>query len=313
MLRYVLRRIAYNVLILFGILFVVFAVARLSPVDPVRYVLATSGRSFGNVDPVEYAAMRHRLGLDRPIPVQFVDYVRNAAHGNFGESIINPGRSVGAILRRGIPVSIELAGMGLIGEFVVGTVLGAVAAGRQNSLLDRTTMAVSIVAGAIPILVWGVILIVVFGIQLRWLPFHGWSGPRYWILPVLTISITGVSMFARFARASIIDQIRMDFVRTAQAKGLRERRVLFGHVLQNAAVPILTFVGPAFALVITGNFIVETMFGIPGIAYYAVTSTIHGDYPMIQATVLIFSFMVMTVNLIIDLIYGVLDPRIRIY
>jgi peptide/nickel transport system permease protein len=303
----------YNALILVGILFGVFSVARLSPIDPVRYVLATSGRSVGNVDPVEYAAMRHRLGLDRPILVQFVDYVRDVAHGDFGESVINPGRSVSAILSRGIPVSLQLAGMGLAGEFVLGTVLGALAAGRQNSLFDRSAMAVSIVVGAIPILVWGVVLIVVFGVQLKWLPIQGWSGPTYWILPVLTISITGISIFARFARASIIDQIRMDFVRTAQAKGLRERTILFGHVFRNAAVPILTFVGPSFALIITGNFIVETMFGIPGIAYYAVTSTIHGDYPVIQATVLMFAFLVMMVNLVIDVLYGFLDPRIRIY
>lgn len=312
MLGYVIRRILYNVVVLFGIIFIVFAVARLSPVDPVRYVLANTGRSIGNVDPVEYEAMRHRLGLDRPILTQFVDYVGDVSRGDFGESVINPGRQVSDVLAKGIPVSLQLAGAGLLLEFVLGTLIGVLAAARQNSIFDRVTMSTVIIVGSIPLIVWGVIFIVIFGVQLRWFPIHGWSGPEYWVLPVLTITITGMSMFARFSRATVLDQIRQDFVRTARAKGLGDRGVLFSHVVRNAAIPIVTFVGPAFPLLIVGNFVVETMFGIPGVAYYAITSTIHGDYPMIQASVLLFAVATMTVNLITDLLYGVIDPRIRI-
>jgi ABC-type dipeptide/oligopeptide/nickel transport system permease component len=312
MLGYVIRRILYNIVVLFGIVFLVFAVARLSPVDPVRYVLANTGRSIGDVDPVQYAEMRERLGLNRPIPVQFADYVADVSRGDFGESLINPGREVREVLAQGIPVSLQLAGMGLVLEFVLGILIGIVAAARQNSLFDRLVMSVVIVVGSIPLIVWGVIFIVIFGVQLRWLPIYGWAGPQYWILPVLTITITGMSMFARFSRATVLDQIRQDFVQTARAKGVGNRGVLFGHVVRNAAIPIVTFVGPAIPLLIVGNFVVETMFGIPGVAYYAVTSTIRGDYPMIQASVLLFAVATMLMNLVIDLLYGVIDPRIRL-
>ena len=312
MLAYVIRRLLYNLLILFGITFVVFAVARLSPIDPVKYVLQQSGRAVGDVDPVEYARLRQQLGLDRPIPVQFADYLGDLSRGDLGVSIVNQGRKVSDILGQGLPVSLQLATMALAVQFVVGTVLGTLAAARQNSPFDRLVMGGSIVAGAIPSLVWGVILLVPFAVTLGWFPIRGWDSPRHWVLPVLSIAAGGMATYARFGRGAVLEQIRQDFVRTAHAKGLGGHRVLFRHVLKNAMVPIVTFVGPAFAATLFGNFVIETMFGIPGIAYYAVRSSITGDYPVIQATVLMFSIAIMTVNLITDLLYGLIDPRIRV-
>ena len=312
MRAYVIRRVIYSILVILGVLFLVFAVARLSPVDPVKYVLLQSGRTPGSIDPVEYEQMRHALGLDQPIPVQFVVYVNNVLHGDFGTSIINQGRSVGDIMARGIPVSLQLALMGLALQVIVGNLLGVLAAARQNSLFDRLLMGVAIVAGSVPQLVWGVVFIVIFAVQLRWLPIRGWDHAVNWILPTLTIAISGVAAYARFGRAAVLEQARQEFVWTARAKGLTERSVLFGHVLRNALVPIVTFVGPSFAFLVTGNFVVETMFGVPGVAYYAVNSSIHGDYPVMQATVLLIAVMIMTVNLVIDLVYGLIDPRIRL-
>ncbi len=312
MIAYLIRRILYSIIVVFCVLFLVFAVARLSPVDPVKYVLQQSGRNVGDVNPVEYANLRHQLGLDKPIPVQFGIYVRQVLHGDFGQSIINRGRSVSDIMGRGIPVSLQLALMGLVLQFVLGNLLGLLAAARHNSRFDRIAMGIAVVAGAIPQLVWGVIFIIVFAIQLRWFPIRGWDGPKYWVLPTLTIAITGLAIYGRFGRAAILEQVQQDFTRTARAKGLRERDVLFRHVLRNALVPILTFVGPSFAALIVGNFVVETMYGVPGVAYYAITASINGDYPVMQATVLVIVISIMTVNLIIDLLYGVVDPRIRL-
>ncbi len=313
MLAYIIRRVLYSVLVIFGVLFTVFAVARLSPVDPVKYVLQQSGRNVGDVDPVEYANMRHQLGLDRPIVVQFVAYVGDVLRGDFGKSIIQRGRNVSDIMGRGIPVSLHLALMGLGLQFILGNLLGIVAAARQNSLFDRLAMGTAIVAGSVPQLVWGVVFIVIFAVQLRWLPIRGWETPRHWILPTLTIAIAGLAAYARFGRAVVLEQMRQDFVRTARAKGLAESRVLFRHVLRNALVPIVTFVGPSFAFLVTGNFVVETMFGVPGVAFYAITSSVQGDYPVMQATVLMISVAIMAVNLIIDVLYGVIDPRIRLH
>ncbi len=312
MLAYVIRRILYNLLILFGIIFVVFAIARLSPIDPVKYVLQQSGRAVGDVDPVEYARMRTQLGLDRPILVQFVDYLGDLLRGDLGVSIVNQGRKVSDILGQGLPVSLQLSAMALAVQFVVGTVLGTLAASRQNSLFDRLVMGSSVVAGSIPALVWGVLLLVPFAVALRWFPIRGWDTPRHWVLPVLSLAASGIATYARFGRGAVLEQIRQDFVRTAHAKGLDANQVLFGHVLRNAMVPIVTFVGPAFAATIFGNFVIETMFSIPGIAFYAVRSSITGDYPVIQATVMLFSIAIMTVNLVTDVLYGLIDPRIRV-
>jgi ABC-type dipeptide/oligopeptide/nickel transport system permease component len=312
MLAYVIRRVLANFVILLGIIFLVFAVARISPIDPVRYVLLSEGQSVDDIDPVRYEEMREELGLNDPIPVQFAAYLSDLARGDLGNSIINPGRSVNDVLRQGLPVSLHLALMGFAGQAFLGTLIGVLAANRQNSLFDRSVMSISIIAGSIPVLVWGVLLIVPFGVALQWFPFHGWGGPEYWILPVLALIVSGLAGYARFARAAVLDQLRQDFTRTAYAKGLPERRVLFGHVLRNAMVPIVTFIAPSIAFIVYGNFIVETMFGIPGIAYYAITSTVQGDYPMIQGTVLLFAFFIMTVNLITDILYGIMDPRIRI-
>ncbi len=312
MIAYLIRRVLYSIVVVFCVLFLVFAVARLSPVDPVKYVLQQSGRNVGDVNPVEYANLRHQLGLDKPIPVQFGIYVTQVLHGDFGQSIINRGRSVSDIMGRGIPISLQLALMGLVLQFVLGNLLGLLAAARHNSRFDRIVMGVAVVAGAIPQLVWGVIFIIIFAIQLRWLPIRGWDGPKYWVLPTLTIAVTGLAIYGRFGRAAILEQVQQDFARTARAKGLREREVLVRHVLRNALVPILTFVGPSFAALIVGNFVVETMYGVPGVAYYAITASINGDYPVMQATVLVIVISIMTVNLIIDLLYGVVDPRIRL-
>jgi ABC-type dipeptide/oligopeptide/nickel transport system permease component len=299
MLRYLVRRIGFSVLVLYGIITLVFFVARLSPQDPVLAILRLNATSHGQVDPVEYARVRHQLGLDEPLLVQYLRYLTNLAHGNLGDSIMQH-RSVMDILVKGVPVSLQLSLAGLVLQVVIGTVIGVWAAAHQNRRFDRLAMGLAIWFGAIPQLVVGVVLMVVFGVKLRWL------------MPLITLTVTGVASYARFSRAATLEQINQDFARTARAKGLTQRRVLFGHVLRNAMIPILTFVGPSLAFIITGNFIIETMFGIPGVAYYAITSLINNDYPVMQATVILWGVAIMVINLATDLAYGAIDPRVRL-
>lgn len=312
MFVYVIRRVLSSIVVTVGVFLTVFVLVRLTPLDPVRYLLQQSGRNAGFIDPVEYAALRHQLGLDQPVQVQFVSYVNGVLHGDFGMSIINPGRRVSDILARGIPVSLHLSLMGLGLQFILGNLFGIFAAAHRNSLFDRLGLSIAILAGAVPQLVWGAVLIIIFGVQLRWLPIRGWDTPQHWILPTLTLAVSGIADYARFGRAATLEQIRKNYVRTARAKGVHENRVLLHHVLRNSLIPIITFVGPSFAFVIAGNFVVETMFGVPGVAFYAITASIQGDYPVIQATVLLIAIMITTVNLFVDLTYGVIDPRIRI-
>jgi ABC-type dipeptide/oligopeptide/nickel transport system permease component len=311
MLRYLIRRLLYSCAVLFGVLVLIFVTIRLSPQDPVMDALRRS-RSQGNINPEEYEEMRQRMGLDRPIAVQFVDYVGDVLHGDFGDSYIQR-RPVSEILAKGIPVSMKVGLVALGIQIVLGGLIGVFAAAKQNSLYDRTSMATAIWLGSIPQLVVGIFLIVIFGVQLRWLPIRGWGTLEGWILPLATLSLYGIAQFARFDRAAILEQMRQDFVRTARAKGLSERRVLVGHVLRNALIPIITFIGPSVAFLMVGNFVVETMFGIPGIAYYSISALTRGDYPVAQATVFLFAAFTILVNLAIDLAYGVIDPRVRIY
>ncbi len=312
MVRYILRRLLYSFAVLLGVLVLVFVTIRLSPQDPVKDMLRRSRSAQGNINPVEYAQLKHRMGLDRPLPVQFVDYIGDIARGDFGESYVQRGRTVNEILRRGIPVSLQIGLLSLGIQIALGGLVGITAAARQNSLFDRTAMAISIWLGSIPQLVVGIFLIVFFGVQLGWLPIRGWGTAEGFILPLATLSLYGIGQFARFDRAAVLEQLRQDFVRTARAKGLDERRILFRHVLRNALIPIITFIGPSIAFLIVGNFVVETMFGIPGIAYYAINALTRGDYPVAQATVVLFAAFTMAVNLVIDLTYGTIDPRVRI-
>ncbi len=312
MVRYLTRRLLYSLAVLLGVLVLIFVTVRLSPQDPVKEMLRRTRTAQGVIDPVEYAKTRHRMGLDRPLTAQFVDYVRDAVRGDFGDSYIQRGRSVRGIVGKGVPVSFQIGMISLGIQILLGGLIGIYAAAKQNSLFDRAAMAISIWLGSIPQLVVGIFLIVFFGVQLRWLPIRGWGTLEGMIMPIATLSLYGIAQFARFDRSAVLEQTRLDFVRTARAKGVGERQILFRHVLRNALIPIITFIGPSVAFLIVGNFVVETMFGIPGIAYYSITALTQGDYPVAQATVFLFAAFTMAVNLITDLAYGVIDPRIRI-
>jgi ABC-type dipeptide/oligopeptide/nickel transport system permease component len=256
------------------------------------------------------AQMRAKYGLDRPLIAQYATFLVNATRLDFGVSYQSPGETVLQLIARTWPVSAQLGGMTLIAAFGLGLPLGVLAAVRQNSWLDRTTTLLAIGGIVTPTFVVAVGLAVVFSTTLHWLPTGGWDEPRQWILPVIAFALHPMAVIARYTRTSMLEAIRSDYVRTARAKGLTETRVMTGHVLRNALVPLLTVLGPLVPALITGSFFVETIFRIPGLGRYFTTSVFSRDYPMIMACTILLCTLIAVTYLITDLLYTVADPRI---
>ena len=247
---------------------------------------------------------------------------------NFGPSYASRSRTVNDILRDNLPVSVQLGVLSLIVSLFIGVPLGIIAALKQNSILDYLSMGVAIFGVSVPAIVLGPLLVWAFGISLKWLPPTGWGAkPPYlfgflpstlsWtffrsaIMPSIALGVGGSAIIARLMRASLLQTIREDYIRTARAKGLQERLIITRHALKNSLIPVVTILGPMFASLVTGTFVVETVFGIPGMGRYFVTSITNRDYPVIMGTILLYAFLLVIANLLVDISYAFLDPRIR--
>jgi ABC-type dipeptide/oligopeptide/nickel transport system permease component len=248
---------------------------------------------------------------------------------NFGPSFSSKSRTVNDILRDQLPVSFQLGVMAVLFAATLGIPLGVLAALKQNTWLDYLGMSVAILGVSVPPIVMGPLLVWVFAVTLQWLPTSGWGSKppflmgflpidfsldyfRYTILPVIALGLGGSALLARLTRASLLQVIREDYMRTARAKGLRERAVIVRHALRNAFIPVATVLGPYFAAVVTGTFVVELIFGIPGMGKYFVMSISNRDYPVIMGTILLYAFVLVIANTIVDIVYAVLDPRIQL-
>lgn len=251
-----------------------------------------------------------KFGLDRPLWEQYAVFLKNAVRLDFGYSFSSSGRTVVQILGDQWPYSIQLGLLTLAFSTVVGVGLGILAAIRPNTWLDYSGTAVSIVCLVMPSFVFAVLLQFVFAVRLGWVPTGGWNTPRQWVLPVLANSLGPILILQRFTRASMADVIRANYVRTARAKGIGERRVMLIHVFKNALTPLVTVGGPIAAGLITGSFFIESIFRIPGIGSYFVTSIQQRDYPMIMATTLAWTAIISVTFLITDLLYALADPRV---
>ncbi|MCC6312503.1 MAG: ABC transporter permease [Thermomicrobiales bacterium] len=311
MLRYSINRIIWfipTLLAMAAVTFLIMSVTPGSPFDP----------SAGNgVNPETIANLERLYGLDRPLPERFGKYVWNAVHGDFGVSYHSRPQTVKDIIGRTFPVSLQLGAMATVFAVVIGMTLGTLAAVNQNGWLDYFSVTLAILFYSMPNFVMGFVLILFFVV---WLPNHGidlglpvggWGGPRDWILPMIALGAAPLATLARYTRSSMIEVIRSDFVRTARAKGLTENGVVVKHVLKNALVPVVTLIGPIFAAVGTGSFFVEQVFNIPGMGKFFVTSMQVQDQTMILAVVLLYGVFLAAMNLAVDLIYGLIDPRIR--
>jgi oligopeptide transport system permease protein len=250
-------------------------------------------------------------GVDRPVEEQFVLYLSNVARFDFGNSF-RSGRPVSDIIGDGFPVSAQLGLQALLIALGFALPLGVISALKQNSLVDYGSLFFATIGTTIPSFVIAIVFIYLFGVTFHLLPFVGWSTPAHWVLPTVILALGPMAFLTRITRAAMLEAIRQDYVRTARAKGLREQAVIVTHVMKNAMIPIATIVGPATAGLITGSIIIEGIFSIPGIGRQFLQSILARDYPMIMAVYLLYAFLICLANLSVDLVYGLLDPRIKV-
>lgn len=305
MLRYTIRRLLLMIPTLFFVALLTFSLAKMAPGSPFDR----------NPDRPPSAATLARLnqyyGLDRPIHEQFLLWLGNFAKFDLGQSIVSQ-RPVADIIGRGFPITAQLGIQALLLALAISLPLGVISALRQNTAVDYASLFFATIGTTIPSFVIGLFFIYVFGVWLRWLPFVGWGTPQHMIMPTIILSLGASAFLTRITRASMLESIRQDYVRTARSKGLREQVVIVGHVLKNAMIPVATVVGPAAAGLITGSFIIETIFSVPGIGREYIRAIVANDYPLIMATTLLYAFFIVVANLSVDLVYGMLDPRIKV-
>jgi len=312
MIRYIVRRLLSTVVVMAVVAFVVFALLYLTPGDPAAVIA-------GDIATDEDIRRIHAtLGLDEPFLVQFGRWAWALAHGDLGTSIFT-NLPVTQLIAQRVEPTLSLTALTLLVAICVAVPLGVLAAARAGTWLDRGVMAFSVLGFSVPVFVLAYILILTFAIDLDWLPVQGyrnfrdgvWEWLRHLILPSIALGTVYVALITRITRASMLDVLAQDYVRTAQAKGLAPDQVLIGHALKNAAVPIVTIVGIGVALLISGAIVTETVFALPGIGRLTVDAILRRDYPIIQGVTLLFSAVYVLVNLAVDLSYALFDPRIR--
>ena len=312
MFAYIIRRILATIPVMAVVAVFVFALLYLSPGDPAAIIAGDTA----TVDDI--ARIRAHLGLDRPIYVQFATWVWRLLHGDLGISIFT-NLPVAKLIEQRLEPTVALSLATLIVSVVAAIPMGVLAAWRAGSWIDRLVMVFAVLGFSVPVFVLAYMLIYVFAIRLDLLPVQGyvsitqgfWPFLSHIILPSIALGMIYAALVARITRASMLDVLAQDYIRTAQAKGLANQQVLIGHALKNAAVPIATIIGIGVALLISGVVVTETVFAIPGLGRLTVDAILRRDYPIIQGIILIFSFAYVMVNLLVDLSYTLLDPRIR--
>lgn len=310
MLTVIARRLVSLPLVVLSVTFLTFIVGYLAPGDPILTMMGNQR------NPVIYDELRHLYGLDLPWYEQYWRYVQGLLHGDLGMSYRYAQRPVTELISNGIQVSLSLGGVALALSLLLGVPIGMYAAFHHNRWGERLTMAPMLMLFAIPSFVLIPILQWLnYQSYLRgWptLPAAGWGGWPYWVMPVLVLAAGNLGYISRLTRSNVLDVLRQDYVRTARGKGLPERIVRTTHVLRNALLPIVTLVGPAIAFLVTGAFVVESLFSIPGVGFLSVQAVEQRDYPVIQGTVVVLTLAVVLMNLLTDLAYSVLDPRVRL-
>ncbi|MBI2155064.1 MAG: ABC transporter permease [Candidatus Rokubacteria bacterium] len=307
MVTYALQRLFWLVPTLLAMALVTFLVMHATPGSPLDPV----AEGANPLSPEAQQNLAKAYGLDKPLHEQFVIFVAKAVRGDFGNSFVYKTRTVSEILLETFPVSLFLGSMALALAILGGLALGILAAVYQNRSWDYVSVGLATLGVSIPNFILAVFLIVLFSLLLPLFPTGGWDQPRDWVLPTVTLALGPMGIIARFTRSSMVEVIRSDYILTARAKGLGERLVIFKHVLKNACIPVVTLLGPMFAAVGTGSFFVESIFRVPGLGRFFVLSMTGRDYPMIMGVILIYGAFLAAMNLVVDLLYGAFDPRIR--
>jgi ABC-type dipeptide/oligopeptide/nickel transport system permease component len=306
--QFAISRVLWLIPTLLAMAFVTFLVMHATPGSPLDPV----SEGANPLSPETQRNLAVHYGLDRPLYEQFVIFVGNAVRGDFGNSFVYRTRTVREILADTFPVSLFLGSMALALAVAGGLALGILAAVYQNRSWDYVSVTVATAGVAVPNFVLAVFFIILFSFIIPLFPTGGWDSPRNWVLPTITLALAPMGIIARFTRASMLEVIRADYTLTARAKGLAEGPVIFKHALKNALIPVVTLLGPMFAAVGTGSFFVESIYRVPGMGRFFVLSMTGRDYPMIMAVVLTYGAFLAIMNLVVDLAYGALDPRIRL-
>ena len=304
MASYILRRLAEFLPVLFVIVSLSFFLMRLAPGGPFDQERALPEQVRANIEA--------RYHLNEPLWRQYLQYLGEVARGDLGPSFRYPDRSVNELLGLGFPVSLTLWLCALAVALSLGGMAGVLAGLRRNSPFDYFTMSFALFGISVPNFVLGPILMLLFALWLRWLPVAGWGTWRHLVLPSVTLGMFYAAYVARLTRAGMLEVIHQDFIRTARAKGLREAAVVLRHALPGAVLPVVTYLGPASAAVLTGSVVVETIFSIPGVGRYFVSGALNRDYTMVLGTVVFYSVLLLAFNLVVDILYAYLDPRVQV-
>ncbi len=305
MLRYALRRLLLTIPTLFVIVTLAFFVMRLAPGGPFDQEQM--------LPPDVTANLEAAYGLDQPMWVQYGRYLGGLSHGDLGPSFKFKDFQVSELIARGLPVTLTIGVLALVLAVGCGVPLGMLAALRQNGVVDHLVMGTALVGIAVPNFVVAPVLALVFGVQLGWLPVAGWEGGgiRYCVLPVITLALPFVAYIARLTRGSLLEVLQAPYMRAARAKGLSSGALLRRHALKPTLLPVVSFLGPATAALLTGSLVVEQVFSLPGVGRYFVQGAINRDYTLVMGMVVFYAALILLLNLVVDLIYGWLDPRIR--
>jgi ABC-type dipeptide/oligopeptide/nickel transport system permease component len=306
MARYILGRLISLVFVLLAVSLLTFFLMHAVPGGPFD-------RGERRLPPATHAAQLKKYGLDKPILVQYVKYIWAVLHFDFGVPFQRPTETVTGLIANRWPATIKIGIPTIILAYTAGTLLGFVAAVRQNSWLDYLVTTAGTIGLSVPNWVVATWLILVFSIHFKLLPADELHGPKYYIMPVVAYALTPMALVARYTRVSLLETMRADYVRTARAKGLGEQRVLLAHIARNALIPWVTVLLPEIPNILTGSIFIESIFRIPGIGSYFATSALARDYPMIQALTLLIVVLWGLTYLLTDILYGILDPRIRLY
>ena len=304
MYKYIAKRIGVAALTILVVTTVTFFVMNLVPGGPFTSVKALS--------PEAQTALEEKYGLDRPLIEQYFRYIKNAVAGDLGESIKQRGRSVMSIIATRFPVSASIGGLSVLISLLVGVPIGIFAATKRGKAMDNIILVLATGGIAIPSFVICTLLLYFFGVKLQILPTYGLEGWRHYVMPVLALSFYPTAYIIRLMRSSMLDVLGQDYMRTAKAKGLSQGVILFKHALRNAILPIVTYVGPLLAYTITGSFIVEKIFTIPGLGGEFVGAITGRDYPVIMGTTIFLATLLILMNVVVDIVYKIIDPRIKL-
>jgi oligopeptide transport system permease protein len=306
MFRFIGRRLLVAIPTLFVVVTAAFFMMRAAPGNPFSLDR--------KLPPAIERNLREKYGMNKPLPQQYLDYVGGVLKGDLGPSLKYRDKTVLGILKENYPVSLRLGLSAIVLAFIVGVSLGVLAAMRQNRSVDYGVMTVAILGVCVPTFVTAPLLVLVFASRLGWLPTAGWNGGAFTnlVLPVTVLALPQIAIISRLTRAGMIEVLRSNYVRTARAKGLPEHRVVTRHALRAAILPLVSYLGPACAGLLTGSLVVERIFNLPGLGKFFVISALQRDYTVVMGMVIVYAGLILTLNLVADLLYAALDPRVRL-